>query len=379
MALGQGLTVWTTTGGQTLQWLRGTADSFTDNFDVSVSVVELDLGELLQQALVGAPRGEAGDVFVGIPHDNLDGLAEGGVLADTSAYVTNSYVADLSEQARLAFTHDGQLLGLPMWVEGPALIVNTNLVPSVPETYEDFIALAQEFTTADSIGFMVDATNFYFAYGWLHTFGGYVFGRDASGSFVVDDVGLANDGAVRGAQALKDLRYAYDLIASGTPFDVANRLFLDGSVAMIYNGNWAISEYRAAGLDVSVAPIPPLADGTPFSGFMGVHGVAINQFSTNKVAAANFAKWITSSDAQASLARMSGRIPASEGALAMVSDEPIIFGFGTALLDSEPLPNIPRMGQVWGPMGNALTLILESSDSDVRAVLEEARREIVGN
>ena len=356
VALGQGLTVWTTVGDQTLEWLQAEADSFAGAFGVPVSVVKLDLGELQQQAL----------------------LAEGGVLADMSAYATASYLADLGEQARLADTYNGRLFGLPMWVEGPALVVNTDLVPNVPATYEAMIELAQELTTADGFGFMVDSTNFYFAYGWINTFGGYVFGRDATGSLVADDLGVATEGAVRGAQALKDLRYEYDLIPSGTGFDVANGLFIDGSVAMIYNGPWAISQYRDAGIPVQVVPVPPLADGTPFSGFMGVQGVLMNQFSPNKVDAANFAKWITRADAQISMAQLSGRIPASEGALAQVSDDPIIAGFGQALLDSEPMPNIPRMGQVWGPMGSALSVIMETADSDVAAALENARREIAG-
>jgi arabinogalactan oligomer/maltooligosaccharide transport system substrate-binding protein len=300
------------------------------------------------------------------------------VLADMSAYATSGYLADLGEQARLAYTYAGRLFGLPMFVEGPALVINTDLVPNPPATYEEFVALAQELTTADTFGFMFDAPNFYFAYGWIHTFGGYVFGRDATGSLVADDLGVANEGAIRGAQALKDLRFAYDLIPSGTNYDVANGLFIDGSLAMIYNGPWAISQYREAGVNVEILPVPPLADGTEFSGFMGVQGVLMNQFSTQKVDAANFAKWITRSDAQVTLARISGRIPASESALAQVSDDPIIAGYGNALLASEPMPNIPRMGQVWGPMGSALSIILETADSDVAAALESARSEIAG-
>ncbi len=378
VALGQGLTVWTTFGDQTLEWLQGEAESFSGAFGVPVNVVKLDLGELQQQALLAAPQGEAGDLFVGIPHDQLAGLAEGGVLADMSSYATAGYLADLGEQARLAYTYAGRLFGLPMFVEGPALVINTDLVPNPPATYEAFVDLAQELTTADTFGFMFDAPNFYFAYGWMHTFGGYVFGRDATGSLVADDLGVANEGAIRGAQALKDLRFAYDLIPSGTNYDVANGLFIDGSLAMIYNGPWAISQYREAGVNVEILPVPPLADGTEFSGFMGVQGVLMNQFSTQKVDAANFAKWITRADAQVTLARISGRIPASESALAEVSDDPIIAGFGAALLDSEPMPNIPRMGQVWGPMGSALSIILETADSDVAGALEAARSEIAG-
>src|SRR5690606_38972145 len=197
-------------------------------------------------------------------------------------------------------------------------------------------------------------------------------------SLVPSDVGLDNEGAVRGAEALKELRFGLDLIPSGTTFDVANGLFVDGALAMIYTGPWSIPQYQDAGLNVSVVPVPPLADGTPFSGFMGVQGALVNQFSDLKVEAANFAKWLTRTDAQVSLARLSGRIPASKSALEQVQDDPIIAGFGAALLNAEPMPNIPEMGAVWAPMGTALTTITDSAGSDVSAALTQAVDEILG-
>jgi ABC-type glycerol-3-phosphate transport system substrate-binding protein len=111
---------------------------------------------------------------------------------------------------------------------------------------------------------------------------------------------------------------------------------------MIYNGPWAISQYRDAGVNVVVVPVPPLADGTEFGGFMGVQGVLMNQFSTNKVDAANFAKWITRSDAQVSMAQLSGRIPASESASRRSATIRSSQGFGTALLDASRCPTSRR-------------------------------------
>ncbi len=377
-AFGQTLTVWTTFQDQSLDWLREQSASFTEGFGVDVQIVRLDVNELKQQALLSAPQGEAGDVFVGVPHDQIGEMAVGGVLADMSGYATAAYLADLSEQARLGYTVAGRLYGLPMFVEGPALVVNNDLVDQVPATYEAMVDLAADLTTADTFGFMFDVPNFYFSYAWLKSFGGYVFGRDASGSLVPSDVGLANEGAVAGAEALRDLRFGRGLIPAGTNFDVANGLFVDGALAMIYTGPWSIPQYQEAGLDVSVVPVPPLADGTPFGGFMGVQGALVNQFSDLRVEAANFAKWLTRTEAQVSLARLSGRIPASVSALAQVEDDPIIAGFGEALLLAEPMPNIPEMGAVWSPMGNALAVLTEDESADTSATLSGAVDEILG-
>lgn len=378
MAFGQSLTVWTTWTDQTLDWLREESASFSDAFGVDVTIVRLDVNELKQQALLAAPQGEAGDVFAGVPHDQIGEMAIGGILVDMSSYATAAYLEDLSEQARLGYTFAGKLFGLPMYVEGPALIVNDDLVSALPATYEETVALAQEITTTDTFGFMFEIDNFYFSYAWIHTNGGYVFGRDASGTLDPNDIGLANEGAVAGGKALQDLRFKYDLIPSGTTYDVANGLFVDGALGMIYTGPWAISQYQDVGLNVSVHPVPPLADGTPFSGFMGVQGVLVNQFSTLKVEAANFAKWLSRKDAQVSLARLSGRIPASNSALDAVIDDPIIAGFGAALLHSEPMPNIPEMGGVWQPMANALAVLIDDANADVSALFNQAVQQIKG-
>lgn len=374
----QGLTIWTTFADQTLDWLQAETATFSAAFGVPVDLVRLDLSELRQQVLLSAPQGQAGDLFVGIPHDQIGEMAVGGVLADLSAYATASYLSDLSDQARLAYTFSGKLFGLPMFVEGPALISNIDLVPELPADYDAFISKAQDLMTDDTSGFMYDFGNFYFSYAWLHTYGGYVFGRDAAGSLNPQEVGLANEGALAGARALQDLRFKYGLIPAGADYDVANGLFIDGALGFIYTGPWAVPEYNAAGVPIRISPIPPLADGTPWSGFMGVQGVLLNEFSSNKVNAANLAKWLVRPDAQLSLARLSGRIPASASAVAQVSDDPVIAGFGQALLAAEPMPNIPEMGSVWQPMANALAVLGENPDADVSTLFQQAVDEILG-
>ncbi|MDX1747792.1 MAG: hypothetical protein R3324_17810, partial [Halobacteriales archaeon] len=69
----------------------------------------------------------------------------------------------------------------------------------------------------------------------------------------------------------------------------------------------------------------------------------------------------------------------SQSAVAQIQDNPVIAGFGQALANAEPMPNIPEMGSVWGPMGNALSVITETPESDVEATLESAVDEITGN
>ena len=378
-ALAQELTVWTHFGDADLEWLEGQAAGFEAAFGTPVNLVKVDLGEIKQKMLLSAPEGEAADLIVPIPHDQIGEMAVGGVLADMSGFATSDYLSDLNEQAQLAFTFNGKLFGLPMYVEGPALIVNTDLVGETPGSLEEMLALAQELNTGDTSGFLYDIGNLYFSYVWLKSNGGYVFARNDAGDLVAEDVGLATEGAIAGAEFMKGLRYDLDLIPTGVDYAVADGQFIDGSLAMTYNGPWAIANYRDAGVNLAVLPIPAAEDGTTFNGFMGVQGILMNEFSENKIDAANFAKWITRPDAQVSLAELTGKIPASSNAAEAVADDPVISGFSAALANAEPMPNIPEMGNVWGPTGDALTVILESADSDVSGQLEQAVNQIQGN
>lgn len=377
VASGQNLTIWTTLDNQSLEWLRQETASFSGAFGLEVDVVEMALGELRERALLSAPDGKAADLLVGVPHDQFAEMAAGGVLANMSAFATQSYLQDLYPHARLAYTFDGELYGLPIWVEGPALIVNTDLVPEVPDTYEELIRLAQDLSTADTFGFMFDINNFYYSYTWLHSYGGYIFGRDADGDPDAGDIGLASEGAIRGAEELQSLRHEYGLVPPGTDYGVSNRLFADGVLAMTYDGPWAISSFRNAGVSVTVLPLPPREeDGAGWAGFMGVQGVLMNAFSGQKVDAVNLAKWLVRPAAQAEMARLSGRIPASVSAVSLVNDYPDVVGFAAALQNAEPMANIPEMGRVWQPMGRALSAITRSPNTDVRNALEKAVQEI---
>jgi len=370
------LTVWTTYQGPALAWLRSEASSYQEAFGKSVQVLARKLGEIKQGAMSEAPKGQAADLFVGVPQDQFSALADAGILADVGSYATPRYLAELSEQAQRAFRYHETLYGLPLSVQGPALIVNTELVPHVPATYPDLVALATSLTGDGRYGFAFDVGNFYYSYAWLHTFGGSVFGRTASGGIDPTNVRVDSAGAVAGARALKALRFDDALLPAKSDYASVRKLFLDGKLAMTFDGPWAIPAIRAAGIPVAVAPMPPLADGTAFRGFMNVDGVLLNHYSADPVAAANLAKWLTTAGAQAALARTAGMVPASKSALARVGDDTVLAGFGAALADAQAVPNAPAMGAVWGPMDQALTTILASRDSDVAAALRQAATSI---
>jgi len=372
------LTVWTTYQGAALTWLEEQTRAYGGAFDRHVEVTAMKLGDIKQKAALNAKKGTAADLFVGIPHDQFSALADDGVLADMSDFATQTYLDGLSPQAARAFRYLGTLYGLPLSVEGPALIVNTNLVSDLPTSYPALKKLAASLTGGGRYGFAFDAANFYYAYAWIRTFGGYVFGANAQGGPDTNDIGLASPGSVAGARELKALRFQDGLLPPEVDYGAIQKLFLAGKVAMTYDGPWLIPAIVKAHIPVTVVPMPPLADGTPWRGLMNVDGVLLNRFSGDKVGAANLAKWLTQPTAQADLATRTGRIPASRQALARVKGDAVLTGFGDALADSVAIPNVPAMGAVWGPMDAALGTILGSPDSDVAGALQHAVSAVSG-
>ncbi|MEX2501553.1 MAG: extracellular solute-binding protein [Trueperaceae bacterium] len=366
----QAWTVWTPYQGPALEVLRQDVADFAELFDVDVEVEEHDLSEIRRRWLAEDDEGPVRvDVVVGVPHDEAVALAQAGVAADLRRAATDVYLSDLHPQARAAFTVDGALVGLPMFAEGPALLYDRAQVDGPPASYAELVDRALE------VGFAFDAGNFYFAYAWLATQGGYLFGRDANGPDA-GDVGLATDGAVAGAEALRALAFPHGLIDADTSYASATGAFRAGRIAMTYDGPWAVAGARRAGIDVAVAPMPPLADGTPWRGFMSVEGVMIDRRWERSTEVVNLAKWIARSEALPAYAARAGRVPVSDRAGRDGAVGEIERGFAAAARAAEPVPTVPAMGRVWGPMERALERLLRDPDAEVRDLLEDAVRTI---
>lgn len=393
VATAQELTVWTHLRGEAWQWLEQEVNSFSQNFKIPVVLEHRDISDIKQHMLQNPSQ--AADIIVPIAHDQIEEMLEQNLLLDFKALSTSSYLEGYAPQTRLAFQRNQQLFALPLYVEGAALIVNTSLVADVPDDFAGFIERAQALTTGETAGFLYDIGNFYFSYLWLRSAGAYVFARDKQGNLQADAIGLASPAAVAGARRIQALRYTYDLIPKGTDYSVADNRFREGKLAMIYNGPWALAAYQQAGIAMRVLPMPTPkrandedmdteenigtehtdAGDTDTAGFMGVYGVVINQQSNHALEAVDFAKWLARESSQTHLAQQAGYIPARLAA-AEASGDSLIAEFAQALRHAEPMPHIAAMGNVWAPMSDALSLILDDDDADIAGLLEQAVQEI---
>lgn len=370
------LTVWTHFGENELVWLRDQAKAYEAKTKNKVNIVSVPFDDLTTKFLQSAPKGQGPDLIVTQAHDRIGQMAAAGVIEPMDKYVTSR--TDLDKTAVQAMTYKGKLFGIPMFAESVALIYNKKLVPTAPTSWNALLSGAQKAQKSGALGFVMPLDNAYLTYGFTSAYGGYVF-KNTGGTLNTKDIGLGNAGAVKAAGFINDLRYKYNLIPEGITGDAVKSAFTQGRAAMMISGPWDIDDIRKAGIDFGIAPFPtpPGASGK-WSPFVGVQGTIMNAYSKNKVAAAQFAKAITTADAQISFNKAGGRIPVSLAARTRLKSNPVVAGFSRTISAGTPMPNIPEMGSVWGPWTNAITQVSQKPGQNYSQILTKAVTEIKG-
>jgi arabinogalactan oligomer/maltooligosaccharide transport system substrate-binding protein len=377
------VTVWTDFGGGELEWLNKAAAAFEKTADAkgnTYEIVNIALGDNRDKFIQSAPKGEGPDLIATIPHDQLGQFVSAGVLEAMDKYADAKFKADVAGSALDAFSYNGKLFGLPMFGEAVAVVYNKKLIPRVPTSWNEFISAAQRLTKpeAQEFGFLAPIGIQYHMFGIYSSFGAYVFGKNKDGSLNPKDIGLANDGAVKAAQLINDLRFKWKLIPEGADDGgLIKDLFTKGKVAMMLTGPWDLADVKKAGIDFGIALLPkPEGAVRNWSPFIGIRGIVMNSYSKNKEAAAAFGKYLIRNDQQISLNKTGGRVPISKSAVRQLSKDVTVAGFGAAIAAGIPMPNIPAMGQVWGPWGNALSLSIKSDNPDFKKLHADAVAQI---
>lgn len=342
---------------------------YTKITGVPVEVVEIPFGSIRDQFVTAAPTGEGPDLIIGA-HDWVGELAANGLLAEI--LLPPELAAQFDKVSLEAFTY-GRLYGLPYAREGVGLLYNKKLVPVLPKTFEELVELARKLTdpTVPQYGFVVQNPDPYHEFPFLSALGGYIFGYDAEGKLNPCDVGLDSPGAIAGAEILQSL-FAEGLIPAGLDWDTWTSLFVEGRIAMVITGPWFVGRAKAAGIDIGVAPIPPIQGQNP-KPFVGVQGVMVSAFSPNLPLVYDFLfNYFATKSTMLALYAKDPRIPAFLPAYEEVAADPILKGFAESIANGVPMPNIPQMSAVWGAWADAMSLIGNLALSPAEALKQAA-------
>ena len=279
------------------------------------------------------------DAVIGIPNDQLADYVNAGLAAEvpTKAY-SDSDFCDASIQACYV---EGVRYAAPLSVETITLFYNTEMVSAVPATWEELVEQASQ-----SGGLQFDATSIYYDLGFVRAFGGYIFNYE-NGAYDVNNIGLANEGAVKAYEFINAMYTQYGLVSADVTADIARSNFQNGKTAYYIGGPWDIDGFTSAGTPFAIAKMPTL-NGQPFVTPVGTQVSFVSNQSDEQAAAWELIMYIINHGGM-DMYEAGDRIPAK---LSEQNDEKIQSDeyskvFIAQIADGEPMPTVSEMGQLW--------------------------------
>ena len=321
---------------------------------VDVEVVVYEFGAIRTDVQTAGPAGEGPDVFLGA-HDWVGELAANGVIQPINL---SSVSADLFEVGINAFSYDGMSYGFPYATEAIAMYYNADLTDGVPASWDDVKAACDAAGTELCVGAPGGGggADAYHNHPFVASAGGYVF--KISGGFDPNDVGLDNANALVSAEYLDSL--VKDGVVASTDYGGSMSAFQEGRSLFWMTGPWARND--ASAVNYNVGLIPAFGD-SPATPFVGVRGAMVSSFSEKKLLAESFIlDFFATVEVQEAMYNSDPRLPATKSLFAIVeAADPVAAAFAASASNGIPMPNIPEIGSVWGPFGDALLIIRDQA------------------
>ncbi len=367
-AIAQEISIWTSFTGLELDWLNSQSQLYSELFKQEVKISNYNIGEIKQKMILSKTDSSIllADLIVGLSSDQVPVLSKENLLTDIHAFTTQDYLNDLYKNARESFTFDKKLFGFPLYLEGPALIINRDLLSKTPISFEDIIALNKQ-SESEATAFRFDISNLYFAYPFLTSYGAKL--------FVDGEINIEDANFIKGAEFLRDLKFKYGLFEHTSYYKEVVEDFYYSKQMMIYDGPWSLKTYAQANLNLIVMPLPATETGLELNGLTNVYGLMLTNKTEANINAINLAKWLSRPEAQLALSEATDKIPSSKEATNNLDNE-LIIGFARALARADVIPNDSKMANSWGPITNAMFTIFVSVYSNLSGIFKQAAQDI---
>lgn len=355
-------------------------DTFEKENDVKIKLVEKDMFDQLESLALDGPAGKGPDVMMAA-YDRIGALGQQGHLAEVKLGNESAY--DETDKAQV--TYGGKIYGEPAVIETLVLYYNKDLVDTAPATFKDLENLSKdsrfafESEAGKNTGFLAKWTDFYYSYGLIAGYGGYVFGDDGTDP---SDIGLNNAGAVEGISYATDWfqnvwpKGMQDIKSAG---DFASQQFMSNKTAAIIDGPWQAQTYKENNINYGVAKIPTLNNGQPYQPFGGGKGWVVSNYAKNKDLSQKWLDYVTNQENQEKFFEMVNEIPANQQAreTAKAKNDELTTAVIEQYETAQAMPNIPEMGEVWTGAENLMfdaasgsKTPKESADEAVKTISE---------
>ena len=378
--LGSALQALAWTDGELLIWIngdkgyRGLAEvgkKFEKDLGVPVKVEAPEGATDKFQA--AAQTGKGPDIMFWA-HDRIGEWADAGLLKPLT--ISDEMKSQFIPMSWDAVTHKKQVWGYPIALEAVSLIYNKKYLTGKPPTQlSEIPALAKELKakSPNVISILWDYNTPYFTWPFLASGGGYPF-KTVVGGYDTSDIGVANEGAIKGLSEVVNL-ITSGIMPKGASYSVMEEKMNGGELAMMISGPWSWANLRKSGIDFGLAPVPGV-DGKPGKPFVGVLAAMINRSTPNADLATQFLeKYVCTQDG---LKTIDADVPIGVPALSalyedMAGKNPLIKVTYDNAQNGVVMPNIPQMGKFWSSMASAFQ-IATNGQATPEAALTEAKK-----
>lgn len=327
------------------------------NPGITVEQVFNPSNTLQDSFITAAGAGEGPDMVIWA-NDSVGPWANAGLIADLSGSIDETLLANASETAWGLFGFNEGTYGVPFSAKTLAFFYNRALVPDAPETWADVLAISEELA-ADGVTGLAFQNGFFHSAGFLYSLDGSLMDADGNANFADGtDGAAAMDAYLQFHQDMYNLGQDAD---SGVVVDGASPVpgFQDGSVAMVYDGIWNLSQYESdLGDDLGVALMPALDNGNVPALFAQGEGFYANAtVAEDEAMLEAFLAWaafVTGEEGQTIAAIEGGLLPVNP---AVEVENPNLQVFAEQFALGTPFPNREELSAFWGPMGDAIAAV----------------------
>lgn len=354
---------------------------FEEENNVKITMVEKSYADHIEDLRLDGPTGTGPDVIT-IPSDQVGTAVTEGLLKELT--VDDELKGIYTEAAMQSQTVDGKVYGLPKAVETQILFYNKDLISEeeLPNTTDEWFEFSKNYSDGEKYGLLALWDTLYYAQGVMGGFGSYVFG-EKDGELNPEDLGLANEGAIEGAEYIKKF-YDEKVFPSGIigeqGINVLDSLFTEGKAVAVISGPWNVEPYKEAGINYGVKELPMLPNGEHMGSFIGVKSYNVSSYTKHPELAEAFVKFITNEENSKVRYEKTKEVPA---VLALAEDPSVQESEAAAAIAlqsqyAELMPGITAMNSVWIPIDQALQTIA-TGKAEPKDALEQAVEQIAND
>jgi arabinogalactan oligomer / maltooligosaccharide transport system substrate-binding protein len=361
-------------GGEKTAFEKVVANYNAGQKAIKVTSLAVPYDAFADKITAAVPRGKGPDVFI-YAQDRLGGwVTAGNTIEPIDFYLDKKLTDRFIPSTMQAMTYRKTVYGLPLNYKVMTMIYNKALVKTPPTTTAELVKVAKANTNEASgrFGLVYWYSNWYYHAPLFNGFGGGVF--DAAGKPIANNANNVKSIDLLMKWATKD-----KILPAEPSTALITSLFNEGKAAIVFSGPWFLEEVSPK-IQYGLALLPNLdeAGGKPMRPWMTVEGVFIAAPSKKKDQAFEFVKYLTDNAATKVLALEGSQSPANRLIYndPQVAANPVLKAFRAQVDRAVPMPNVPEMTLMWGPVTTAMNAIVQKA-STPKAALDKAQADMV--